>query len=139
MIGENAVSTNRNSFFLLATLLLSVAIAIAQQPKPPDVVVLKGAPMGAVKFEHTKHVSNGFKCDSCHHASKPEKPSTDRFQKCSTCHTKIATAPMKTKYQAAFHDPAATKGLCIDCHKTDAKAKDKALTKCAGCHRKENT
>lgn len=45
---------------------------------------------------------------------------------------------MKTKLQAAFHNPTATAGLCIDCHKAeDAKGK-KAPVKCADCHKKEN-
>src|SRR4051812_42463615 len=59
-------------------------------------------------------------------------------QNCTDCHTKVATAPMKTKTQAAFHNPTATAGICIDCHKTSAAAGKKAPAKCADCHKKEN-
>src|ERR1700680_1891500 len=41
-------------------------------PTPP--ILLKGAPMGAVKFDHTSHLKVAGKCEICHHASKPEKP-----------------------------------------------------------------
>jgi hypothetical protein len=57
-------------------------------------------------------------------------------QKCSDCHTKAATAPMKTKYQAAFHDPMAKKGMCVDCHAKDTTKK--TPTKCPDYHKKEN-
>ena len=57
-------------------------------------------------------------------------------QACRSCHEKAAAAPMKTKRQAAFHNPAATAGTCIDCHKKEATAGKKAPTKCADCHKK---
>jgi hypothetical protein len=50
----------------------------------------------------------------------------------------VAIPPMKTKLQAAFHNPTATAGTCIDCHKAEtAKGKVTPL-KCLGCHKKEN-
>jgi hypothetical protein len=107
-----------------------------KEPKAP--IVLTGAPMGGVKFDHTAHMKTGAKCETCHHASKPEKAKTSDYQKCTDCHTKTATPPMKTKTQAAFHDPMAKKGLCVDCHvEQNAKGK-KAPTACNGCHKKEN-
>ena len=111
----------------------------AQTPKEPDTVVLTGSPLGGVKFDHKAHAKDrGIKCETCHHASKPEKPMASKQQKCTDCHTKVATPPMKTKTQAAFHDPMAKKGLCIDCHvESNAKGK-KAPTKCTECHKKEN-
>lgn len=106
--------------------------------KAPDSVVLKGSPMGGVKFEHKLHAGRNIKCDVCHHASKTEHPSKAAQEKCMDCHTKTATAPMKTKTQAAFHNPAATAGLCIDCHKKENAAGKKAPMKCAECHQKAN-
>ncbi|OFW04647.1 MAG: hypothetical protein A3H96_09680 [Acidobacteria bacterium RIFCSPLOWO2_02_FULL_67_36] len=112
----------------------------AQAAKEPKTVVLKGSPMGGVKFEHTLHTKDrNIKCDTCHHASKPEKAKTSDYQKCTDCHTKVATAPMKTKTQAAFHDPMAKKGVCVDCHLAEnAKGKKAPTSKCADCHKKEH-
>ena len=45
---------------------------------------------------------------------------------------------MKTKLQAAFHNPTAQAGLCIDCHKAENAKGKKAPVKCADCHKKEN-
>jgi hypothetical protein len=46
---------------------------------------------------------------------------------------------MKTKMQAAFHNPTGQAGVCIDCHKKEAAAgKATAPTKCAQCHQKAN-
>ncbi len=113
------------------------AMAFAQAaPKGP--LVLKGAPMGGVKFDHTAHLKVAAKCEVCHHTSKPEKPLKSQYEACTDCHTKPPTPPVKTSAQAAFHNPSATAGLCIDCHKTeDAKGKA-APTKCADCHKKDN-
>ena len=113
-------------------------LTYAQAPKEPGVIILKGAPTGGVKFDHPKHskAAGAGKCDTCHHASKAEKPAKTAQQKCTDCHTKAATAPMKTKLQAAFHDTLAKKGTCIDCHLKDATKK--APVKCADCHKKEN-
>jgi nitrate/TMAO reductase-like tetraheme cytochrome c subunit len=45
---------------------------------------------------------------------------------------------MKTVTQAAFHNPAAKSGTCIDCHlKMNAEGK-KAPTTCMQCHSKAN-
>ena len=127
---------------LLFALVAAVAVAVpqlaAQGAKEPGTVVLKGNPMGGVKFDHKLHTERaGKKCETCHHASKPEKPSKIATQKCQDCHTKTAAAPMKTAARGAFHDPMAKKGTCIDCH---AGAKDKkAPLKCNECHKKENT
>jgi hypothetical protein len=132
---------NRRFFAVLIILAIAVmgcSLAFAQAKKAPDSVVLKGAPMGGVKFDHKAHVTAAKKCDTCHHASKPEKANAAPQQNCTDCHTKVAAAPMKTKLQAAFHNPAATAGVCIDCHKTSAAAGKKAPVKCADCHKKEN-
>ncbi len=127
---------NRSIVLLLCvSVLLLGAVALAQKG-PTAPVVLKGAPMGGVKFDHSKHTA--VKCDVCHHAAKPEKAPKGPQEACTDCHTKTATAPMKTKLQAAFHNPTASAGLCIDCHKKEAAAGKKAPTKCAECHKKEN-
>ncbi len=55
------------------------------QEKAPTTVILKGSPLGGVKFDHAKHSKmEGVKCEQCHHASKPEKPSKTAHQNCRT-------------------------------------------------------
>jgi hypothetical protein len=105
-----------------------------------DVMILTGAPMGGVRLEHKLHADRAHNdCATCHHASKAEKPGSAAQQACSECHTKVAAAPMKTRYLAAFHNPTARSGVCVDCHKAEnAKGKNAPL-KCAECHQKENT
>ncbi len=125
------------ALFALA-LLVSPSLTMAQE-KAPDSVVLKGNPMGGVKFDHAKHGKLvGDKCDTCHHASKPEKAMKAKQEKCQTCHTKVAEAPMKTNAKLAFHDAMAKKGTCVDCHVKEGAAGKKAPSKCADCHKKEN-
>ncbi len=129
--------TSRRVFAVILCLFIAVmitGIAFAEKA-PQNPIILKGAPMGGVKFLHSQH---NVACTTCHHASKPEKPSKSATQPCADCHTKTATAPMKTKLQAAFHNPSATAGLCIDCHKKEAAAGKKTPTKCAECHQKAN-
>lgn len=122
-----------------AVLWLATPNPIQAQVKPKESMVLKGAPMGGVKFEHALHVKRvSDKCVTCHHASKPEKPSTAAQQPCMECHTKPLQAGMKTGRQAAFHDSVARAGLCVDCHKKEIAAEKKAPAKCAECHKKEN-
>ena len=122
---------------LVAGALIAGPTMMSAQGKAPGVTILKGAPMGGVKFDHAAHVkaSGGdAKCDTCHHASKPEKPAKAKNERCQDCHTKVAAAPMKTKAQTAFHDAMAKKGTCIDCH----VAQKKGPAKCNECHKKEN-
>jgi hypothetical protein len=125
----------------LAVALCVSGIASAQEKTPPTTVVLKGSPMGGVKFDHAKHSKmEGVKCDTCHHASKPQKayPAKVTHEACQDCHTKTATAPMKTATQGAFHAAMAKGGTCIDCHVKQNAAGKKAPTKCPECHKKEN-
>jgi hypothetical protein len=117
------------------------APVVQGQAKEPGTVILKGAPIGGVKFEHKLHAHDRkIKCETCHHPSKPQKAAKAANQKCTDCHTKVAAAPMKTKLQAAFHDPMAKKGVCVDCHLDGVKkgTAKKAPAKCADCHKKEN-
>jgi hypothetical protein len=129
--------------FLVILSVLAVAVGMSgitfAQEKPPTTVVLKGSPMGGVKFDHAKHSKmDGVKCDTCHHASKPEKPSKVAHENCTDCHTKAVTAPMKTPTQGAFHKAMAKGGTCIDCHAKAVAAGKAAPTKCTECHKKEN-
>ncbi|MBI4165858.1 MAG: cytochrome c3 family protein [Acidobacteria bacterium] len=119
--------------------LLAWMVQAAEQAKPPVTLILKGSPMGAVKFEHKLHVERvAGKCDTCHHASKPEKPATAAQQACRDCHTKPSQPGMKTATQAAFHNPMAKSGTCIDCHlKSNAAGKAAPVT-CGKCHIKAN-
>lgn len=119
---------------------VKTAADATKKVQPKDVVILKGAPMGGVKFEHKLHSQvRNIQCDTCHHASKPEKPATTPQQACSACHATLAVPPMKTKFQAAFHTPTATSGMCIDCHKTQNASGKAAPVKCLDCHKKSNT
>lgn len=124
-------------FVVVLGLLLILAVCAYAAETAPGTVILKGAPMGGVKFDHKAHEGMG-KCDTCHHASKPEKALASAHQKCQDCHTSTAAAPMKTKAQAAFHNPTATAGICIDCHKAENAKGKKAPTKCTECHQKAN-
>jgi hypothetical protein len=128
------------ALFALAVLVASPTSVFAQA-KPKDVVILKGYPMGGVKFDHKKHSEElaAMKCETCHHASKPEKPLTAAQQACQGCHTKTATPPMKTNTVGAFHKNAiAQGGTCIDCHKAENAKGKAAPTKCLECHKKAN-
>jgi hypothetical protein len=113
------------------------AVAGTQKAMPKDVIMLKGAALGAVKFEHKLHTARTANCETCHHPSKQEKPNAAPQQACSDCHTKVAKSPMKTKLQAAFHNPTAAAGTCIDCHKAETAKGKVAPMKCMGCHKKE--
>jgi class III cytochrome C family protein len=117
-----------------------VSHPFAQAPKEPTTVILKGNPMGGVKFDHKVHAHDraAGKCETCHHASKPEKPLASKQQKCQDCHTKAATAPMKTAARGAFHDPMAKAGTCVTCHNEQNAKGKKAPVKCQDCHKKEN-
>ncbi|HAL91422.1 MAG TPA: hypothetical protein DCM68_00120 [Verrucomicrobia bacterium] len=126
-----------------AMIAVAVILGIALVAGPaaaqtaPSKVVLKGSPMGGVNFDHAKHTKlagGDAKCDTCHHASKPEKPLKSKTQKCQECHTKAVAAPMKTNTRGAFHDAMAKKGLCADCHTKAAAAGTKVPAKCADCH-----
>ncbi len=129
-----------------AVLAIAVAIAVAflaggimqAQEKAPTTVILKGNPMGGVKFDHTAHQKAADnKCETCHHASKLEKAMKAKQENCQDCHTSKVAAPMKTNAKAAFHDAMAKKGICIDCHTKQAAAGNKKVpTKCTDCHKK---
>jgi class III cytochrome C family protein len=114
---------------------------VAAEPKKvmaKELLVLRGPPLGVVRLEHKLHADRAGNCNTCHHASRPEKPATAPQQACSDCHTKMAVSPMKTKYQAAFHNPTAQTGTCVDCHKAQNAKGKKAPVKCTECHKKEN-
>ena len=99
---------------------------------PAKPIVLTGAPMGGVRFEHAKHP---LACDTCHHAPRQPRPGTAAQESCTSCHTKPLQPGMKTSKQAAFHNVSASAGTCIDCHK---KSGSSAPSKCMQCHKKEN-
>ncbi len=116
-----------------------LVVAVQAQGKAPGVVILKGNPMGGVKFDHAAHVKlAGDKCETCHHAAKPQKAPKAAQENCQDCHTKTVAAPMKTTAKLAFHDNMAKSGTCISCHTKEAAAGKKAPTKCTECHKKAN-
>jgi hypothetical protein len=128
----------------LAVTVFISGIASAQEKPAPTSVILKAykAPLGGVKLDHAKHSKlDGAKCETCHHASKPEKPYPAKVthQACAACHTKPAAAPMKTVNP--FHVAMAKSGICIDCHAKALAAGNKlapGASKCPLCHKKEN-
>ncbi|HWR35774.1 MAG TPA: cytochrome c3 family protein [Clostridia bacterium] len=131
----------KNTNKMIAVVVCALVVLVCgsmlfAQEKAPGTVILKGAAMGGVKFDHKAHATN--KCAICHHASKPERPAKAKFEACADCHTKTVAAPMKTKAQAAFHNPAAQAGVCIDCHKAENAKGKKVPMKCTDCHKKEN-
>ena len=111
-----------------------------QPAAPPDILILKGCPLGGVLFAHRVHAENhaGGRCGTCHHPSRPEKPASAPQQACRGCHVKPPQPPMKTGTQAAFHNPTATSGTCIDCHLRMNATGKKAPTTCMQCHKREN-
>jgi len=113
--------------------------AAPKKVAPNDVYVLRGSPLGVVKFEHKLHQERAAnKCETCHHASRPEKPAKATQQSCFDCHTKPPQPGMKTGRQGAFHSPTAQTGTCIDCHKMQNAQGKKAPMKCMECHKKQN-
>lgn len=134
------VSRERGTVVALLVSAVETAAAETTKALPKDVVILRGSPLGAVKLEHKLHSqARKIKCETCHHPSKPEKPNKAAQQVCSDCHTKVATSPMKTKLQAAFHNPSASAGTCIGCHKAENAKGKAAPVKCVACHKKSNT
>jgi hypothetical protein len=131
--------------FLTATAVLSISTflsglgCMAAETKPPGIVILRGNPMGGVTFDHPAHAERADKrCEVCHHASKPEKPLAAPHESCFDCHTSPPTPAVKVNRQGAFHNPAATAGTCIDCHKRSNAMGMKAPTRCTDCHKKAN-
>ena len=108
---------------------------LAQQP-PQHPILLKNAAVGSVQFDHTSHLKVAAKCVVCHHPSKPLKPLHSPQEVCTDCHTKPPTPPVTIGLPAAFHNTAATAGLCIDCHREQNDSGKAAPVKCADCHQK---
>lgn len=126
--------------FLLCLGVALVCCCLAQQAysqaRPQDTYTFKGGPLGAVKLDHKAHVDRGAKCETCHHASKLEKPMSAAQQTCGTCHTTPVKPPMKTNKMAAFHNVQGTAGTCVDCHKAEAAKGKKSPVKCVDCHKR---
>ena len=124
-----------------ALIVCTAQQAAAQAKQPQETYILKGSPLGGVKFNHKLHQERvAKKCETCHHPSKPEMAAKAPQQACMDCHVKAVKAPMKTGAQAAFHNLLASAGTCIDCHKKENATGKKAPVgpKCMDCHKKEN-
>jgi hypothetical protein len=108
-----------------------LSVAAGERAKAPvKPIILRGAPLGGVRFEHAKHA---VACETCHHPPREPKRISESLHACTSCHTKTPGAGMKTGRQAAFHNASATTGICIDCHKKSSGA---GPTKCMQCHNK---
>ena len=97
----------------------------------PDVIILKTAvAIKSAKFPHKKH-QEAFECGECHHSKSDvgiKYPYVDgmEIKKCVVCHNKDdMNNPKLNNFKLIAH------GLCKECHKRN---KDKAPTKCSGCH-----
>ena len=124
---------------LVLGLLTLISGRVFSQEAPSSPILLKGPTMGTVSFPHSAHTRVAGKCEVCHHGSKPAKPLKSPQQPCTDCHTKPPTPPVTISLQAAFHNPAASAGLCITCHKTENNRGRAAPVKCTDCHKKENS
>ena len=123
----------------LSLFVIMLAVKAFQQAEPKDTIILKGSPLGGVRFEHKLHAEpRAVECETCHHLSRPEKAASAPQESCSNCHTKPAKAPMKTAIRAAFHSLRADAGTCIDCHKAENTKGKNAPVKCMDCHKKAN-
>ena len=123
------------------TVLLFAALGPAppthcQQP-PAKPVVLHGPTMPAVKFPHAAHLRVAGRCEVCHHPDRAAKPLKAPQEACTDCHTRPPKPPVTVGLPAAFHNPGATAGLCITCHKTENAEGKAAPVKCADCHKKD--
>ena len=120
-----------------ALLLFAASLPAASQQAPAEPITMKGPTMPAVKFPHSVHTHVAGKCEVCHHASNPEKPLKSAQEACTDCHTKPSTSSVRVGLPAAFHNPSATAGLCITCHKTENVQGKAAPVKCGDCHKKD--
>lgn len=125
--------------FLTIFLLVMLSANSRSQEAPSSPMLLKGPTMAAVSFPHSAHTRVAGKCEVCHHASKPGKVLKAPQEACNDCHTRPPTPPVTTGLQAAFHNSAATAGLCITCHKTENGHGKAAPVQCADCHKKDNS
>ncbi|MEN8232742.1 MAG: cytochrome c3 family protein [Thermodesulfobacteriota bacterium] len=97
----------------------------------PDEIILKtAAAIKSAKFPHKKH-QEAFECGECHHSKSDDNikyPYVDgmEIKKCVVCHNKDdMNNPKLNNFKLIAH------ALCKECHKRN---KDKAPTKCSGCH-----
>ena len=109
-----------------ALLVFSALLSARSQQAPAAPHHAEGNDHGGCEIPHSAHTHVAGKCEVCHHGSKPEKPLKSAQEACTDCHTKPPTPPVKTGLQAAFHNPSASVGLCISCHKTE-NAEGKAV------------
>ena len=107
------------------------------RPRPKGKVALP-AKLGTVTFDHQKHAeAMAIPCAHCHHPSRPEKPLAAEQQACRECHTSPATPPLKTSLQAAFHDPKASAGTCLGCHREAVAQGKHPPVGCPQCHKRQ--
>lgn len=119
---------------LALTLAPAALSAQADPSKGPETVTFTRR--GTLVYTHAKHAEMA-ECVTCHHASKPEKPSESEYQKCDACHTDPATAPLQTSLRSAYHNTETREGTCYTCHKAKAAEGVEVPTRCIDCHPRE--
>ena len=137
-----------------AVLLVSALVVAADIPGDKATITIDQieGKKGAVKFEHSKHVTEYKKaggakieCKDCHHTIKSD---SDPVKPCTECHVKVGEAEKEIdgkKAQALGKEKKPGKidnksviyhVNCKDgCHK-EMKAEGKKITSCKVCHPK---
>ena len=118
---------------LVVPLQLSAQQAVADSSGPDTVRYTPSR--GTVTFTHATH-AKAMECTTCHHESRPERPSTKPRQACGDCHLADPAPPVTTTLKLAFHNTASRTGLCYDCHKKEVAAGKDAPTACTDCHKR---
>ena len=98
----------------------------------PEKVWGKAKSKAAVTFNHKKHGAD-LGCATCHHTQPTlGKDAAVKGTSCFTCHGAEAKDKQLTA-KDIIHKAGV--GKCVNCHKTDEKAKAaKAPTGCKDCH-----
>jgi len=117
---------------IVFALIPGVGAAFQVSAKAPEVVILKSDVMGGVKFNHPAHVKvTEDKCETCHHASKPEKPYSARTKTAGIA-TPVPWRHDENYLRAAFHDGPAKREPAWMPYQRSGGKKPVPL-KCADC------
>ena len=122
--GSGTIGSNKGAHMKKFLVILSVmAVAVfmsgiaSAQEKAPGTVILKGVADGRREVRPRQALEDG-RCEvrDLPPPVEAREGVKTAHQACQDCHTKAATAPMKTTTQGAFHKAMAKSGVCIDCH-----------------------
>jgi hypothetical protein len=103
---------------------------IASDTGPDEIILKTATARKAANFPHRKH-QESFECGECHHSKSDDGTKYQyvdgmEIKKCVVCHNKDdMNNPKLNNFKLIAH------ALCKECHKRN---KDKAPTRCSGCH-----